>query len=264
MRRRFHCDAYQSSWRWRSSVQLAGIGSGDAGRRLHAAGRHAVDRDGRDDLRRLTGQTSTDPETTDADGNTIKPSSFNVGAHLHQHHRQYLAHAWRSASRRTSRDRLSSGGSYAFRLKYGFAQINLDDWMTRGSWIAVRAAADAVDRLRGGHLPLPLPGHDVLGARGLPRRRRTTACRSTTTSRPTTATSTSASTTARAITTRRAAPGVNNQKAFQIRGTVRPFATQAPVARGLRVTALLRRRQLRQERREEARRARAPPSSTST
>ena len=46
---------------------------------------------------------------------------------------------------------------------------------------------------------------------------------------------------------------VNDQKAFEIRGTVRPFATSAPVLRGLRVHRLLRRRQLRQERRADAR-----------
>jgi hypothetical protein len=29
----------------------------------------------------------------------------------------------------------SLNGSYTFRIKYAFAQVNLDDWMTKGSWV---------------------------------------------------------------------------------------------------------------------------------
>ena len=72
-----------------------------------------------------------------------------------------------------------SNGSYTFRLKYAYAQFNLDDWMPQGLVGPPRHAADAVGRLRGEHLPLPLPGHDLRGPRGLPdllgRRRRRSA-----------------------------------------------------------------------------------------
>ena len=79
-----------------------------------------------------------------------------------------------SASRPTSRARPASAarlnGSYTFRLKYAFAQFNLDDWINRAARLvdAPRHPADAVGRLRGRHLPLPLPGHDVRRARRLP------------------------------------------------------------------------------------------------
>jgi hypothetical protein len=80
---------------------------------------------------------STSPESTDADGNSIHPNQFNVG-------RSYLnfngniSHlvAFRITPdivRETS-TASSLNGSLVFRIKYAFAQINLDDWMTAGSW----------------------------------------------------------------------------------------------------------------------------------
>jgi hypothetical protein len=82
--------------------------------------------------------TYTDsPKITDADGNSVHPSAFNVG-------RSYLningniSHivAFRitpDISRETGAGS-SLNGSLVFRIKYAFAQINLDDWMTAGSW----------------------------------------------------------------------------------------------------------------------------------
>jgi len=77
------------------------------------------------------------PETTDADGNTIHPNSFNVT-------RSYinitgnLSHivAFRITPdiARETDPASSLNGSYEFRIKYAFAQFNLDDWMTKGSW----------------------------------------------------------------------------------------------------------------------------------
>jgi hypothetical protein len=83
------------------------------------------------------------PETTDADGNTINPSSFNVS-------RSYinvignLSHivAFRitpdivreSGLLTTGPGATISNDSLVFRIKYAFAQFNLDDWMTAGSW----------------------------------------------------------------------------------------------------------------------------------
>src|SRR5438067_9500493 len=83
------------------------------------------------------------PETTDADGNTINPSAFNVT-------RSYinitgnLSHivAFRitpDVQRQSGLISLASpnsitNDSLVFRIKYAFAQFNLDDWMTKGSW----------------------------------------------------------------------------------------------------------------------------------
>ena len=82
------------------------------------------------------------PTTKDADGNTIHADAFNADAGVHQHHRQHLAHdcvsyhAGRHArDLRRSHPRSGLSGSQVYRLKYAFAQFNLDDWMTRGSWV---------------------------------------------------------------------------------------------------------------------------------
>lgn len=77
------------------------------------------------------------PKTTDADGNSVNPSQFNVS-------RSYLnitgniSHliAFRitpDIARETSTFS-SIAGSLVFRIKYAYAQFNLDDWMTKGSY----------------------------------------------------------------------------------------------------------------------------------
>ena len=84
------------------------------------------------------------PTTTDADGNTINPSGFNVS-------RSYinitgnLNHivSFRitpDVTRETGLVSLGTGSSVSndslvFRIKYAFGQVNLDDWMTKGSWV---------------------------------------------------------------------------------------------------------------------------------
>ena len=80
----------------------------------------------------------TNPETVDADGNLVHISSFNVT-------RSYinitgnLSHivGFRitpDVSRETN-PASSLNGSLEFRIKYAYAQFNLDDWMTKGSWV---------------------------------------------------------------------------------------------------------------------------------
>ena len=81
---------------------------------------------------------TTEPEATDADGNEINPNAFNVG-------RAYLnvtgSLSRRIAFRITPDITRESGtgssltGSLTFRLKYAYAQFNLDEWTTRGSWV---------------------------------------------------------------------------------------------------------------------------------
>lgn len=78
------------------------------------------------------------PKIQDADGNNVTLSSFNIG-------RSYLnvtgnispLIAFRITPDITRETGVGSSlnGSYSFRLKYAYAQFNLDDWMTKGSWV---------------------------------------------------------------------------------------------------------------------------------
>jgi hypothetical protein len=79
----------------------------------------------------------SNPTITDADGNVVNRSSFDVS-------RAYLnvtgniSHIVNfritpDVSRETN-TASSLSGSLEFRIKYAFLQTNLDDWMTRGSW----------------------------------------------------------------------------------------------------------------------------------
>jgi hypothetical protein len=83
--------------------------------------------------------TFTDvPKTTDADGNSVTPNAFNVGrAYLNltgQVHHLVSFRITPDIARETGTGS-SLSGSYTFRLKYGYAQVNLDDWMWRGSYV---------------------------------------------------------------------------------------------------------------------------------
>lgn len=78
------------------------------------------------------------PPGSDADGNVITPNSFNVT-------RSYinvtgnLSHivAFRITPdvTRASGSGSSLDGSLTFRLKYAYAQVNLDDWLPKGSFV---------------------------------------------------------------------------------------------------------------------------------
>jgi hypothetical protein len=185
--------------------------------------------------------TYTDaPESKDSDGNTIHASAFNVS-------RSYInvtgninhMVAFRITPdivRQSGLVTLGSGSSISndsliFRIKYAFAQFNLDDWMTRGSWARFGIQQtplldyeEGIYRYRfqgttfteregfynsadGGasfHWNIPSNYGDVhvgvYNGEGY------------------------------------AKTDPNDQKAIEVRGTVRPFATSKPVLRGLRVT----------------------------
>src|SRR5437773_746305 len=77
------------------------------------------------------------PTTTDADGNTINFSQFNV-SRAYINITGNISHiiAFRitpDVSRETS-SFSTLAGSLEFRIKYAYAQFNLDDWMTKGSY----------------------------------------------------------------------------------------------------------------------------------
>ena len=77
------------------------------------------------------------PQTPDSDGNLINPSEFSV-------RRSYInitgdiSHlvAFRITPdvARETNPASPLSGSLEFRIKYAFAQFNLDDWITKGSW----------------------------------------------------------------------------------------------------------------------------------
>ena len=77
------------------------------------------------------------PKVTDADGNSVNMSSFNVARsyiNVTGNINHYIAFRVTPDITREAGVGSSLNGSYTFRLKYAFAQFNFDDWMTRGSW----------------------------------------------------------------------------------------------------------------------------------
>jgi hypothetical protein len=93
---------------------------------------------------RLGGTLFTDftytqsPDATDADGNSYHPSQFNVArsyititgtvSHL-------VAFRFTPDIARETGSGSALAGSLTFRVKYAFAQVNLDEWTGSGSWV---------------------------------------------------------------------------------------------------------------------------------
>ena len=78
------------------------------------------------------------PEIQDADGNAVKLNAFNVGrAYINVTGNISHLIGFRITPDITRETGAGSSlnGSYTFRLKYAYAQFNLDDWMNRGSWV---------------------------------------------------------------------------------------------------------------------------------
>ena len=86
----------------------------------------------------------TTPDATDADGNSVDPNQFNV-ARAYINVTGNISHllAFRITPdivRQSGLVSLATGNSVTsdslvYRLKYAYAQVNLDDWMTKGSWV---------------------------------------------------------------------------------------------------------------------------------
>jgi hypothetical protein len=177
------------------------------------------------------------PSSKDADGNTFTPSAFDVKrAYLNITGNVSRLIAFRitpDIARETGTGS-SLNGSLAFRIKYAYAQLNLDQWT--GPWtntfvrlgiqqtpfidlqenlyryrfqgpvfIEREGAVSSADTGATFHSTLPGDFGDVhvgvYNGEGYTK------------------------------------PEVNDQKSFQVRGTIRPFARGASVARGLRLTA---------------------------
>jgi hypothetical protein len=80
------------------------------------------------------------PTSTDAAGNVVNLSSFNV-SRAYINFTGNVSHiiAFRITPdvTRESGSGSSLNGSMTFRVKYAFAQINLDDWLPKGSWVRI-------------------------------------------------------------------------------------------------------------------------------
>jgi hypothetical protein len=80
---------------------------------------------------------TTEPKVTDADGNQVTGNAFNVGrAYINVTGNISHIVAFRVTPDvvRETGTGSSLNGSLTLRLKYAYAQFNLDDWMQRGSW----------------------------------------------------------------------------------------------------------------------------------
>ena len=78
------------------------------------------------------------PTATDTDGNSIHANAFNVSrAYINVTGNISHVVAFRITPDivRETNAASATNGSLVFRIKYAFAQVNLDDWMPKGSWI---------------------------------------------------------------------------------------------------------------------------------
>jgi hypothetical protein len=79
-----------------------------------------------------------EPKVTDVDGNSVTGNSFNI-ARAYINVTGNISHivAFRVTPDITRETGAGSAlnGSLTYRLKYAYAQFNLDDWIARGSWV---------------------------------------------------------------------------------------------------------------------------------
>ena len=183
---------------------------------------------------------TSSPQIKDTDGNTVNPSAFNVS-------RSYinvtgnLSHiiAFRITPDVVREDGLISltapntisNDSLIFRIKYAFAQINLDDWMTKGSWARFGIQQTPLLDYEEGIYRYRFQGTTFTEREGF--YNSADAGASFHYNFPSNYGEVHAG-----IYNGEgyAKTDPNDQKAFEIRGTVRPFATGTPVLRGFRIT----------------------------
>ncbi len=83
---------------------------------------------------------SVAPPARDADGNEIHPSSFNVSRvylNVFGNLNRYISFRITPEVARETSSGSSLSGSQELRVKFAWAQFNLDQWLTKGSWIRV-------------------------------------------------------------------------------------------------------------------------------
>ncbi len=183
----------------------------------------------------------TDPNITDAAGNSVNRSAFDVGrAYINVTGQLSHIVAFRitpDITRQSSLLNLAPGNtvsndSLVFRIKYAYGQFNLDDWMARGSWIRLGIQQTPWVDFQEGIYRYRFQG--TVFTERVPL--------------PTVMSSSDAGVSFRynfAANYGDVHFGLyngenyqrtetNNQKGFEFRGTVRPFASGMPVLRGLR------------------------------
>jgi len=175
------------------------------------------------------------PKITDADGNVIHPSSFNISrAYINVTGNLNHRIAFRitpDISRETGSGS-SLSGSQTFRLKYAYGQFNLDDWTTHGSWIRAGLQQTPYLDFMEGIYRYRWQGTMFPEREGF-------------------ITSSDAGVSSRWVFPNNygevhggfyngegySRSETNNEKAFQVRGTFRPFPTGTLLTKGLRVSA---------------------------
>ena len=78
------------------------------------------------------------PKVVDADGNEVTSNAFNVGRayiNVTGNISHLIAFRITPDIARETGSGSSLTGSQTFRLKYAYAQFNLDEWTTRGTWV---------------------------------------------------------------------------------------------------------------------------------
>lgn len=78
------------------------------------------------------------PETTDSAGNRVHASSFNISRayiNLFGQLNHWIGFRVTPDIARETGTGSSLSGSQDYRLKFAYAQFNLDDWTTKGSWV---------------------------------------------------------------------------------------------------------------------------------
>ncbi|HMA18051.1 MAG TPA: hypothetical protein VKS03_06400 [Thermoanaerobaculia bacterium] len=173
------------------------------------------------------------PEVRDADGNLVHSNAFNVGrAYVNvtgQLHHLLSFRITPDITRETGSGS-SLSGSYTVRLKYGYAQFNMDDWLPKGTWVRLGLQQTPYVDFNEGVYRYRFQGPIFVDREGF------------------------LTSSDLGLTSRLAFPSnygdvhlgvyngegytrseANDQKAFQVRATIRPAPT-VPVLRGLRLT----------------------------
>ena len=179
----------------------------------------------------------TEPRITDAAGNSVQRNAFDVGrAYINLTGQLSHIVAFRITPDIVRESGLVTTGvsndSLVFRIKYAYAQFNLDDWMARGSWVRL------------GIQQTPWVDFDE----GIYRYRFQGTTFAERVPLPTTMTSSDAGVSFHYNFAKNYGDvhfgfyngenygrvETNNEKGFEFRGTLRPFAKMAPVLRGVR------------------------------
>jgi hypothetical protein len=179
----------------------------------------------------------TEPAIVDAAGNSVHRNAFDVGrAYINLTGQLSHIVAFRITPDIVRESGLVSSGvtndSLVFRIKYAYAQFNLDDWMARGSWVRLGIQQTPWVDFDEGIYRYRFQGTTFAERQPL----------------PTTMTSSDAG-----VSLHYTFPQnygdlhvglyngenygrveTNNEKGFEFRGTLRPFAKMAPVLRGVR------------------------------